>query len=253
MRTQSPLHFFHQHLGQYLDPAVSPAGSAAPSLPTRTKAAREARAADSSATLPTRRVGTGMPVYYIVTPEHAWFLSNCELDDLPQSVTSVRIDDEEGKAAVKGNQYIAHWLYEQAPTRQPFMVGSIEKANPVPSFQLSAPPQAVTYCTTSSKTGRLTISLPLYRQAVGVVVASGIPWKDLRLANHLRDSLKRSAKGMLNTPSEASLRDRLQKLRQKYPVLPKVLGELGVKAHSNEDAMLHWYFTDGNYYGQPSR
>jgi len=192
-----------------------------------------------------------MPAYYIVTPEHSWFLSNCELPDIEGPVTSVRVDNEEGKAAIKGNQYIAHWLYEQAPSMERFMMGAIEKADPVPSFQLSAPPQSVTFCTTSSKTGCLTINLSHYRHGVEVVRGSGIPWRDIRQANQLRDSLKRSAKGILNAPREEALRDKLQKLRAKYPSLPTVLGELGVKAHSNEDMFLHWFFTDDNYYGKP--
>ncbi|CAM3864752.1 hypothetical protein VRRI112168_03775 [Vreelandella rituensis] len=246
MNIQSPVDFFHAHLGQYLVPDASPRNSTAPSLPTRTKAAREAGLA--AADLPVKRVGTGMPVYYIVTPSHAWFLSNTAAPS-SERVTAVRIDDDEGRAAIKGNQYLAHWLYHEAPLDQPFLIGNVEKASPIAAMAISLPPTRIIFCTTG-KYGRLVLNLLDFREDVATVRASGIPWETLRKANLLKEKVRQSAKGILAPQEEVTARKEIGKLRKKHPELLATLKALHAKPGSGEATLLHWFFQEGNYYGQ---
>lgn len=250
------LHFYYEHLGRYLAPETDvPADTIAPSLPTRTKNARAARAKDPSAPLDVRRIGTGMPVYYIITEDKSLFLSNTEPPEHP-SVTAIRIDDEDGKAAILGNQYIAHWLYHEAPIDQPFMIGSIEKANPLPSLCISTPPLRATYCTTSGKTGSLTIHLQDFRDDIDTVKASGTPWKDIKAGLKIKRSLAEQVnkegtrQGYEQARQENPLRKEMQKLQKKYPDLLKTLSALNVMSGSPNEKVMDWFFVNDNVYGK---
>ncbi|MGO1603242.1 MAG: hypothetical protein ACTHXU_12660 [Halomonas sp.] len=252
------IHFYHEHLGQHLAPDAAPSDSVAPSMPTRTKKSREARAADPTAPLDIRRVGTGMPVFYIVTEDHAWFLSNAELADNP-AVTSVRIDNDDGKVAISGTQYIAHWLYHDAPLDRPFLIGSIEKANPTPSLRLSMPPMTVYFCTTSGKTGTLCIHLADYRHDIAIIKESGIPWKDVKKALAIQKGLAKTVAkeaapggrdGFSLQRQEDALRKDMKQLQKKHPGVLNTLRSLQVMADSPNAKFMEWFFANDNVYGQ---
>lgn len=254
------IHFYHEHLGQHLAPEATPSDSVAPSLPTRTKKAREARSTDPSAPLDIRRVGTGMPVFYIVTEDHAWFLSNVEIVETNE-VTSVRIDNDDGKVAISGTQYIAHWLYHDAPDDRPFLIGSIEKANPVPSMRLSMPPMTVYYCTTSGKTGTLCIHLADYRSDIAILKQSGIPWKDVKKGLAIQKGLaktvaKEASSGKQDSftlqRQEQTLRKDMKQLLNKYPDFLNILRSLQVMADSPNAIVMDWFFAKDNVYGAKS-
>lgn len=247
-QTQCAIDFYYRHLGQYLAPEVAPALSIAVSLPTRTKRVREAQAKDPSAPLEARRVGTGMPVYYIVTEEHSWFLSNTAPPEHP-SLTAVRIDNAEGKTAISGPQYIAHWLYERAPIDRPFLIGSIEKADPIPSLRLSSPPVLATYCTTSSKTGNISLHLQDYRDDINRVKASGVEWTQLKKMLHLMHAVRRAALRGDSRQEEAARKD-MRRLRNKHPEALAVIAKLNVMPDSPDEQMLDWFFKNGNHYGR---
>lgn len=252
------IHFYHQHLGQHLAPGAIPADSVAPSLPTRTKKAREARSIDPSAPLDARRVGTGMPVFYIVTEEHAWFLANVEIPETPE-VTCVRIDNDDGKVAISGTQYIAHWLYHEAPTDRPFLIGSIEKANPIPSMRLSTPPMTVYFCSTSGKTGTLCIHLADYRHDIAIIQSSGIPWKDIKKGLAIQKGLAKTV-AREATPGEPTyfalqrqeeaLRKDMRSLQKKHPDFLSILRSVQVMADSPNAKVMDWFFANDNVYGQ---
>lgn len=235
------LDFYYQHLGRHLAPDRSQVDSLTPSLPTRTKAGRELRDEDPAAPLPVRRIGTAMPAYYIVTEQGSRFLSNCEIPPTPE-VTAVRIDNTEGKAQVKGNQYIAHWLYHEAPKNEVFLIGSVEKASPLASLELSLPPSKIVYCNTSGRTGRLSFDLDVFRHGVQVVEESGIPWSVVRHGIKLRDRMKRGE-------GAGKIREEVVRLAKKHPNLVEVVSQTKLFANSGEETMAHWFFSHDNVYG----
>lgn len=245
--------FFHEHLGRHLAPDATPEKSVAPSLPTRTKHSCAARKKDPDAELDVRRVGTSMPVFYIVTEDRSLFLSNTEPPSAP-GVESVRIDPEDGKATISGQQYIAHWLYHEAPRDRPFLIGNIEKANPAPSVMLSYPPHRVRFCTTSGRIGELSIHLDDYRADIASVKESGIPWRDvkktLRMRHEMRVLARSDADDYQATNREAKLRKQIKRVQKKHPDILRLLSRLNVMPGSPDETMLGWFFADDNDYGR---
>ena len=179
--------FFHQHLGRHLDPKATPKQSiASPKAPIVTNKVIKERQQDPSRPGIPDRVGAGIAAYYAVTDGHAWLVSQAELPQT-EAVTQLMLKDAAGTPRINGMSWLAHWLADEAPADRPFIIGTLENANPLQRLALSLPPHNVTVCHSNAKLGGVSLSLQRYRQAVRVIEDNDIDWPIFKKATRLKE------------------------------------------------------------------
>ena len=224
----SPLDFWYLHLGRHLSGASPTLSTKAP-IPTRlgNGAAREPRVAPNP-------LGAGIGCHYIVTPAHAWLIGRIALEDTPL-VTFVPTDRPADAGGVRGDQFVARWLIDEATT--PFLVGTIGNANPNASLTLSRHEKIGVFCDTG---GGFRFDLTLVRADERVIRALDIDWPTIGQALHLYEEDRRSAR---HQNGRIAARARLDKILSKHEALRDALPRLHVRPRSGEYELLRLRFS----------
>ena len=216
--------FWYNHLGRFMSD-VGPEKSGKAAVPTWLgKDDPESIAKGKGVRVAPWPIGAKIPLFYIVTPSHAWVFGKVALESNARVTYRVGSADER----VDGRREIVRWLLAQCET--PFMVGVVTEANPNPSFKVTHHPTRGFFCESS---GGFTFNLEVVRADLAKL--EGKPWKEVATLIYRYDEMRNAEQG---TPERDKAKDSLMKLLKKMPEMQTILPTLKVKPYSGEMELL---------------
>lgn len=169
-------------------------------------------------------IGAKIPLFYIVTPKHAWVFGKVALESTGRVTYRTASNGEK----VDGRREIVRWLLEEG--KAPFMVGVVTEASPNASFRVSAHPRRGFFCEAG---GGFSFNLEEVREDAQRL--AGKPWKEVASLIYRYDDYRNAAQG---TPERESAKDKLTKLLKKMPEMQALLPKLRVRPGSGEMELL---------------
>lgn len=224
MAISEGLQFWHENLGRFLSDAEAERSSKA-AVPTWLgKDDAESIAKGKGLRVAPWPIGAKIPLYYIITPVHAWVFGKVALESSDRVTFRVGL----GEDRVDGRREIVRWLMEDGGS--PFLVGVVTEANPNDTFRVSHHPTRGFFCESS---GGFSFNLEEVRADASLL--SGKPWKEVANAIYRYDDFRSADQG---SPERVRAGEQIAKIFKKMPDLQAILPKLKVRPGSGEMELL---------------
>lgn len=214
--------FWYQCIGRYLAPDTDPSSSTKVGVMSRLKKG-----------VAMNTLGAGVDAFYIAHKQKSYLIGKIEMASLP-ALEFIPSED------VSGERFIAHWLVEQAPSNDTWMIGVIGNAKPNESMKRSHPLALCRFCRSGAS---LDFDLGVVRQAVSII-GNKLDWKkDVAPALHAIDA-RHQASSIGDDDKVERENLKLLKSFKNTPGLKEAildLCRLPLKPHSGEYEIVSWY------------